>query len=382
MSGEWKYGVLNDAVTKGSSNISLRKIKEEEGTYPVYGAKGFIKNVSFYQQEQEYLALIKDGAGIGRVSKHPARSSILATMQYIIPKEGFHIDFIKYFLKSLDFETYRTGSTIPHIYFKNYKNAKFPLVQLTEQQKIVTLLDEAFADIQQAQANIEQNIVNAKELFQSKLNEIFSQRGDGWEEKTLGEVCEVQRGSSPRPIKQYVTDDENGVNWIKIGDVGKDDKYVTKTKQRITKEGAEKSRLVNEGDFILSNSMSYGRPYIMKITGYIHDGWFVLRLPESLNSNYFWYLLSSPLVKGQFTSLAAGSVVKNIKGDLVKKAMLPIPPLAEQQKIVELLDKISNDSKLAVNLYQQKLDNLEELKKSLLEKAFSGALTRDSMTAS
>ena len=194
MSNQWKYGVLDDAVNKGSSNISLNKIKDEVGDYPVYGAKGFAQNVSFYHQETDYLAIIKDGAGIGRVSKHPAKSSIVATMQYIIPKEGYHIDFIRYFLIGLDFEAYRTGSTIPHVYYKDYKKAVFPLVDQTEQKQIVALLDKAFEAIDKAKANIEQNIINAKELFQSKLNEIFSQKGEGWEEKKVKDVCVLQRG--------------------------------------------------------------------------------------------------------------------------------------------------------------------------------------------
>ena len=114
----------------------------------------------------------------------------------------------------------------------------------------------------------------------------------GWEIKKLGEVCIVERGSSPRPIEKYQTDSADGVNWIKIGDTKGVDKYIYKTKEKITKEGAEKSRYVKEGDFILSNSMSFGNPYIMKTDGYIHDGWFVFRLPDYLDKDYFYYLLS------------------------------------------------------------------------------------------
>ncbi|MDD3435788.1 MAG: restriction endonuclease subunit S [Candidatus Gastranaerophilales bacterium] len=108
-----------------------------------------------------------------------------------------------------------------------------------------------------------------------------------WEEKTLNDVCVVERGSSPRPIKNFITTAENGVNWIKIGDCS--GKYVTQTTQKITPEGAKKSRFVQKGDFIISNSMSYGKPYILEIDGCIHDGWFVLRLNEEIiDSNYFY----------------------------------------------------------------------------------------------
>ncbi len=169
----WEYGVLDDVVTKGSSNISLNKIKDDDGYYPVFGAKGFAKNVSFFQQDKEYLAIIKDGAGIGRVSRHPARSSIVATMQYLIPKDGFEIGFIEYFLNSIDFEKHRNGSTIPHIYYKDYKSESFPLVSSSEQKRIVSILDKVFEAIDKAKANAEKNLKNAKELFESYLQGVF-----------------------------------------------------------------------------------------------------------------------------------------------------------------------------------------------------------------
>jgi len=193
---------------------------------------------------------------------------------------------------------------------------------------------------------------------------------EGWEVRKLGEVCEVQRGSSPRPIRKYITDDENGVNWIKIGDTKNVDKYIYTTRQKITKEGSEKSRYVKHGDFILSNSMSFGKPYIMKTEGYIHDGWFVLRLHNFINPEYFFQLLSSPLVNEQFYNLASGSVVKNISGDLVKKVILPVPPLQEQEKIVALLDEAFLAIEKAKTNAELNLQNAKELFESYLQDVF------------
>ncbi|MEI8247518.1 MAG: restriction endonuclease subunit S [Lentisphaerota bacterium] len=183
----------------------------------------------------------------------------------------------------------------------------------------------------------------------------------GWEIKKLVDVCIVERGSSPRPIEKYQTDRSDGVNWIKIGDTKGVDKYIYSTKEKITKEGAEKSRYVKEGDFILSNSMSFGKPFIMKTDGYIHDGWFVLRLHKFINSEYFFNLLSSPYVNEQFHKLASGSVVKNISGDLVKKVVLPIPPLPEQQRIVAILDEAFTAIAKAKANAEQNLKNAKEL---------------------
>lgn len=193
---------------------------------------------------------------------------------------------------------------------------------------------------------------------------------DGWKTMKLVDVCIVERGSSPRPIKKYITDDEGGVNWIKIGDTKNIEKYIYETNQKITKEGAEKSRFVEEGDFILSNSMSFGKPYILKTQGYIHDGWFKLKLHDFVDAEYFYQLLSSPLVNDQFHNLASGSVVKNISGDLVKKVELPIPPLTEQKQIVAILDKAFTAIDTAIANAEQNLKNAKELFESYLQNVF------------
>ena len=192
-----------------------------------------------------------------------------------------------------------------------------------------------------------------------------------WERKKLGEVCIVERGSSPRPIVKYQTDSPDGVNWIKIGDTKGVDKYIFSTKEKITKEGAEKSRYVKEGDFILSNSMSFGKPYIMKTDGYIHDGWFVFRLPDYLDKDYFYYLLTSPNVQEQIQSLGAGAIVKNISGDLVKKVDITFPKsLPEQQRIVSILDEAFAAIAKAKANAEQNLKNAKELFESYLQGVF------------
>lgn len=193
----------------------------------------------------------------------------------------------------------------------------------------------------------------------------------GWKIKTLNDVCVVERGSSPRPIKNFFTDDPDGVNWIKISDTEQDGRYVYSTAQKITHEGAKQSRFVKEGDFILTNSMSFGRPYIMKTSGYIHDGWFVLRLNNSLDADYFYHLLSSPLVQDQFKHLASGSIVKNISGDLVKKTKLPIPSISEQHRIVAILDEAFDGIATAKANAEKNLKKAHALFESHLQAVFS-----------
>ncbi len=296
----------------------------------------------------------------------------------LIPSKNIDAKYIYYFYFSDDFQkNFQSQITgiIGGVSVAKFKKLNIPFPPPPEQKRIVAILDKAFKAIDLAKINAEQNLKNAKELFESYLQNIFENKGDDWVEKKLGEVCIVARGSSPRPIKKYLTQDQNGVNWIKIGDTKNIEKYIYRTNQKITIEGAKKSRFVEKGDFILSNSMSFGKPYIMKTTGYIHDGWFKLKLYDFLNTEYFYQLLSSPYVNDQFHSLASGSVVKNISGDLVKKVSLPIPPLPEQKQIVKKLDALQTQTKKLETLYQQKINNLVELKKSVLQKAFAGELT-------
>lgn len=301
-------------------------------------------------------------------------------LKALCPNKGVDARFLYHLLDSkMDvlLSMVSRGATVHRLVTDQLRALNFILPPHLEQRRIVDILDEAFEGIATAKANAEKNLHNARALFQSHLQSVFTQRGEGWENRTLDEVCTVERGSSPRPIKSYFTTNPDGVNWIKIGDTEEGGKYVFSTAQKITPEGAKQSRFVKEGDFILTNSMSYGRPYIMKTSGYIHDGWFVLRLNMAIDTDYFYYLLSSPVVQLQFASLASGSVVKNISGDLVKKAVLPIPPLEHQHIIVEKLLALEEETQRLESIYQQKLAALTELKKSLLHRAFSGELTGD-----
>ncbi len=163
---------------------------------------------------------------------------------------------------------------------------------------------------------------------------------EGWQEVMLGDVCIVKRGGSPRPIQKYLTTSEQGINWLRIGDVGPQSKYISKTKEKIKPEGLRKSVLVKEGEFILSNSMSYGRPYIMKITSCVHDGWLVLSaISKNVHKEYLYYALLDNRVQNTFKTLSAGSGVRNLKKASVSSIQLTLPPLPEQKAIASLLQK-------------------------------------------
>ena len=184
-----------------------------------------------------------------------------------------------------------------------------------------------------------------------------------WDIVKINQLVDIVRGASPRPIKKYITDDPNGINWIKIGDVNPNSKYITATSEKIIKLGAEKSRFVKKDDFILSNSMSFGRPYILKIEGCIHDGWLLItNFSEKLNKDYFYYVLTSDIVQNQFIIAASGGTsVDNLNIEKVLHIHIPLPPKEIQQKIVteiDLLDKKETETKEKVEKGKEKIEQL------------------------
>ena len=179
----------------------------------------------------------------------------------------------------------------------------------------------------------------------SKLKELLAELcPNGVEYKKFGECATIVRGASPRPIKNFITTESTGINWIKIGDVKQGDKYITSTAEKITKEGARKSRFVKQGDFILSNSMSFGRPYILKIDGCIHDGWLAISdFSNKYLSDFLYHLLNSNSCQYEMRKRASfGGAVQNLNADIVRELVLPVPPLPVQEEIVRILDSFTS----------------------------------------
>ena len=394
MKSGWEIKTLGDVCQTGAGGTPLKSKKEyyEGGTIPwllsgevsqgeICSTTNFISQKGLDNSSAKIfpvntVLVAMYGATAGQVGMLRFEAATNQAVCGILPNKRFLPKFIFYYFLSKKDElvSQAAGNAQPNISQLKIKNTAVPIPLISEQQRIVTILDEAFEGIATAKANAEKNLKNARQLFESHLNFVFSQRGDGWVDKTLDQVCIVERGSSPRPIKDYFTSEPDGVNWIKIGDTKEGDKYIYSTSQKITPNGARQSRFVKEGDFILTNSMSFGRPYIMKTTGYIHDGWFVLRLNNLIDTDYFYYLLSSGFVQLQFARLAQGAIVKNISGDLVKKAVLPIPPLTQQHDIAAKLLELSAETQRLESIYQKKIEALDALKKSILQKAFAGEL--------
>ena len=283
---------------------------------------------------------------------------------------------INSYLKAIEEVTGYT--TVKHISSKQIANIEFPLPSFQIQQKIVAKLDAIFTEIDKAIAAAETNAKNSEALFQSYLSKIIERNSENSKVVKLGMICEIARGGSPRPIDKFITDDKDGINWIKIGDATRSKKYIFETREKIIKDGVSRSRLVRDGDFLLSNSMSYGRPYIMRTTGCIHDGWLVLsKYQEFLDIDYFYFLLSSAIVVKQFDNLAQGSTVSNLNKELVSRVEVKLPSLSNQKLIVPKLNLLTDNVDIVKNSYINKIRELLKFKQSILQRAFSGELVKD-----
>ena len=296
-------------------------------------------------------------------------------MQYLIPKDGFDIDFIKYFLEGVDFQKYRSGSTIPHIYFKDYKSEKFPKIPLPEQQRIVSILDQAFAAIDKAKANAEQNLKNAKELFESYLQGVFEKKGDSWEEKTIGEI------GSPKMCKRIFkkeTTSDGDIPFYKIGTFGKEpDAFISK---ELYSEYREKYSFPDIGAALISASGTIGRR--VRYNGepaYFQDSNIVwIDNDESQVLNDYLYEFYGACNWGA----SKGATISRLYNDNLKRIKISFPKSrAEQQSLVRKLDALRAKTQKLEAVYQKKMDDLEELKKSILQKAFTGELETEKVVA-
>lgn len=372
----WEMKTIGDVCKSASSNISQNKLANDEGIYPIFGASGLIKNVSFYHRDKPYLSIVKDGSGVGRVTKMEAFTSVIGTLQYLLPNEDIDLDYLNYTLMSVDFKKYVAGAAIPHIYFKDYKNEPFLWMPLKEQQRIVAILDEAFTAIDKAKANTEQNLKNTKELFESELQRVFSEKGDGWEEKRLEEVvdenCNLSYG-----IVQPGDEFPDGLPVIRPTDL---------TQKLITTKGlklidpklseAYKRTLLKGGELLICVRGNTG---VVSVVTNELKGANVTRgiVPIVFNSelifqDFGYYLLISSYFQKQIKEKTYGAALMQINiGDL-RKVHSKYPSLKKQIEIVSKLDTLHEQTKKLEAVYTQKLQDLEELKKSVLQKAFSG----------
>lgn len=349
----------------------------------------FIENAT--EKELEYL-IQKNDIGItltGTVNKHDYGYSyrfgneknllLNQRLGLIRAKQSVDAVFLSSIVKGKNFLTQfyniSTGGTgnQTNVSTKGIEKIMVSVPILKEQQKIADFLssvddliqiqEEKIAALEEQKKGIMQKLFNREVRFKADDGSEYSE----WEEKKLGECILIQRGGSPRPIESYMTNADDGINWIKIGDAPINGNIITSVKEKIKPEGKKKSREVFVGDLILSNSMSFGRPYILDVNGCIHDGWLLLRdEKKQFDLKYLCYLLSSNSVLLQYKKLAAGSAVNNLNSDLVQSVRINYPSKEEQKKIADCLSAYDE----AIQIKKEKLEVWKDIKKGLLQQMF------------
>lgn len=334
---------LEDVCEKGSSNLKQSDVINKTGAYPIYGAAGYLGNVDFYHQDKPYVAVVKDGAGIGRTTLHPAKSSVIGTMQYLLPKNNVLPEYLYYVVQYMHLEKYFTGATIPHIYFKDYKAEQFNLDAIERQKEIVASLQKVETLIKARQ----QQLQKLDELIKARFVEMFGDstiNNKNWERQPLGELCTIVRGGSPRPIEQFLGGD---VPWIKIGDATDGDSiYLRSTKEHIIREGVKKSRLIKAGSLIFANcGVSLGFARIITFDGCIHDGWLAMEnIDRKLDKIFLLQALNQ--MTNHFRAIAPAGTQPNLNTSIMKDYLQIIPPLELQKEYIQFCKSVDKSKLL------------------------------------
>ena len=360
-----KYITLGEICKKGSSNIAQKDLEGNIGDYEIYGASGFIKKVDFYHQEKPYIGIVKDGAGVGRTMLLPAKSSVIGTMQYILPNDDIDIRYLYYAIDNMNLGKYYMGAAIPHIYFKDYQSEKLPVRDIQAQKQIADVLAKTDALI----ANRKAQLIKLDELVKSRFIELF---GDivlnpfNLEKEQLGMVCDVRDGTHDSP--QYY---ETGHPLVTS-------KNVTGGKIDLTgcslicetdfKKINERSK-VDIGDIIMPMIGTVGKPVVVDIEPNFaikNVALIKFKTDSKVLNIYIRALLQSDYFDDAVLSKVRGGTQKFISLGDIRKLEVLVPPMELQNQFAAFVEQ-TDKSKLAV---QQSLEKLETLKKSLMQQYF------------
>jgi len=384
-SEQWEANEFSLMVTRISSisgKVGLPRVEYED----IISGKGEL-NKNIYQKDSSKIGIEFDNGDVlyGKLRPY-LKNWLLSSFNgiavgdfWVLRAIEINSKFIYYLIQTSTYETaanQSTGTKMPRSDWNVVSKTEFFIPKIKKEQSQIGTYFQHLDHLITLQQSKYDKLVNVKKAM---LEKMFPKEGadvpeirfkgfnGAWEERKFGKCVLIQRGGSPRPIENFMTDDENGINWIKIGDVAIGSRYITKTKEKIISEGEKHSRKVQKGDLILSNSMSFGRPYIMAIDGCIHDGWLLIRDEKKMfDLEYLLQLLSSDYMLNQYRALASGGVVINLNSELVQSTNVLIPNKDEQHKIGYFFTHLDH----LLTLHQQELEKLKNIKKACLEKMF------------
>lgn len=360
---------LGDVCKKATSNLAQKDLNGHDGEYPVYGASGFITNVDFYQQENPYIAVVKDGAGVGRVMKLPAKSSVIGTMQYIIPNGDIDISYLAYAMEYMNLSKYYTGATIPHIYFKDYQKEEFPLPNLAEQRKIAAVLDKVSDLIDKRRAQLDKLDLLVKARFVEMFGNPDS-NPKGWDEERLSKYISVLGGYA------FKSDGfrPRGIPVLRIGNINSG--YFREINMVYWNDDSSLNRYkVFPGDLVMSLTGTVGKDDYGNVCVlgedypeyYLNQRNAKLQIKSRLlNQCYFAEILKFEGIKKRLTNINRGVRQANISNKDILNLFIPVPPITLQEEFAVYVEQISClKSKIEFSLQK-----LEVLKKALMQKYF------------
>lgn len=358
---------LEDVCYNGSSSLSQKDIIMLEGKYPVYGASGLIKYINFYKYDKEYIAIVKDGAGIGRTMILPANSSVISTLQYIFPKENINIRYLYYALNAMDLSKYYSGVTIPHIYFKDYKKEALYLPIIDEQINIVNKLDKIREIIDIRKKQIEE----LDEIIKSQFVEMFGEISNSkYQTVKLSSIADV--GSSHRVFTNEFV--ENGIPFYRGTEIGmlangektKDCYYISKEHYSKICDDSTKPKV---GDLLLPSICNKGQVWMVDTTEpfYYKDGRVLSISPKKgkINNKYFHQFMKYKTER-EYSKLGSGSTFAEFKIFILKEFDVILPPIELQNQFAEIVKQIDKQ-KFEI---QKSLEEMQKLQESLMNKYF------------
>ena len=327
---------LEDVCERGSSNLKQSDVVEMTGDYPIYGASGYIGNVDFYHQENPYVAVVKDGAGIGRTTLHPAKSSVIGTMQYLLPKDNVLPKYLYYVVSYMRLEKYFTGATIPHIYFKDYKNEKFNLDSLEKQKEIVDALGKCDAVIEYRK----QELQWLDELIKARFVEMFGDpvyNTNDFPIRNLNELGNWASGGTPsRTVPEYF---KGNIDWYSAGELNT--LFLEGSVEKITEEAIEKSatKLFKAGSLLIGMyDTAAFKMGILKEDSASNQACACITPNDEVNIIWLYYELQ--MMKEHFLSQRRGVRQKNLNLGMIKAFKIPIAKREQQDEFSDFVKQV------------------------------------------
>lgn len=366
---KWEKKTLGDLCTAGSSNIVVSKTQIGVGEYPLFGASGKVGNIDFYHNTEDYLGLVKDGSGVGRIDKYPAYSSLVGTMQYLYPTELANIDYLKYLISYLNLAKYVKGAAIPHIYYRHYKNEQIRVPNLLEQQSIASELDAIQSMIDGYKAQLEDLDELAKSIFLDMFGDPV-ENPKGWEKTNLSSIC-IKLSTGPFGTMLHKSDYcETGIPTINPQDIG-NNKIVFESTAKISLDKAHElsNYILKQDDIILARRGDLSKCAVITEN---EEGWlcgtgsFFMKLKD-LHPIIFYYQYKSDFIQNYLKEKSLGATMPNLNQKILNSLPVFMPPITLQQQFAAKIEAIESQKEK----YKAQLADAEQLMAERMQYYFS-----------